>query len=300
MTYSSDGIAMEGADGETSQVKDHSGRFFGSDAGYRWFTAIKYLTYAALCINAWLFSQEELHALEHTFTDGIEPSQIIQVFSATIDTVSWIILLLMFELETSVISDERITGWVKAVLHWLRVLCYVAIVYAFYGYCAELSAFFSLVPLQATDLCALAGQDLSMIVDIDEYVPLTLETCTGRGSELYQFAGLSIVGDAATMDAARWLAWTDVINSVTWILVVIMLEVEVRMQLRGNLSRRFMDVTRYFKFGLYGTLFACAAYWGYAGDLLDFWDASLWLFAFIFIELNVFEWQHETSQPANG
>ena len=24
-----------------------------------------------------------------------------------------------------------------------------------------------------------------------------------------------------------------------------------------------------------------------------FWDAALWLFAFVFIELNVFEWQQE-------
>jgi hypothetical protein len=43
-------------------------------------------------------------------------------------------------------------------------------------------------------------------------------------------------------------------------------------------------------------LFVAAAYWGFAGDFLDFWDAALWLFAFIFIELNVFEWQSETSQ----
>ena len=38
--------------------------------------------------------------------------------------------------------------------------------------------------------------------------------------------------------------------------------------------------------------------WGYAGDFLDFWDAALWLFAFIFIELNVFEWQQETTRAA--
>jgi hypothetical protein len=31
-----------------------------------------------------------------------------------------------------------------------------------------------------------------------------------------------------------------------------------------------------------------------AGKLMDFRDASLWLFAFIFIELNVFKWQYET------
>ena len=47
---------------------------------------------------------------------------------------------------------------------------------------------------------------------------------------------------------------------------------------------------------LYAVLFLAAVYWGVAGDFIDFWDAFLWLFAFIFIELNVFEWQYETSR----
>jgi hypothetical protein len=44
---------------------------------------------------------------------------------------------------------------------------------------------------------------------------------------------------------------------------------------------------------LYTTLVVAAIYWGFKGDFLDFWDAALWLFAFVFIELNVFEWQQE-------
>ena len=55
-----------------------------------------------------------------------------------------------------------------------------------------------------------------------------------------------------------------------------------------------MAATKVIKIILYSILFLCAGYWGFAGDFLDFWDASLWLFAFIFIELNVFEWQYET------
>ena len=37
---------------------------------------------------------------------------------------------------------------------------------------------------------------------------------------------------------------------------------------------------------------------GNARDVLDFWDAALWLFASIFIELNVFAWQQETTRAA--
>ena len=40
-------------------------------------------------------------------------------------------------------------------------------------------------------------------------------------------------------------------------------------------------------------LFFAAVYWGIKGDFVDFWDAFLWLVAFVFIELNVFDWRQE-------
>ena len=49
-----------------------------------------------------------------------------------------------------------------------------------------------------------------------------------------------------------------------------------------------------FKLVLYTTLLGAAIYWWFFSDFLDFWDALLWLAAFIFIELNLFQWQAET------
>lgn len=270
--------------------------YFGSDARYRLFTTGKYLVYALLTLNVLLFLQEELLALEHTFVDGFEPGQIIQVFSATIDTGAWVILLLLFELETSVLDDSRIQGPIRWSLHGIRGLCYVAIVYAFTGYYAELVMLYQATLLPATDACDLLAEDYSLLLDLDEYAPLGPGNCAAVGSELWRLTGFDIVADSETLSLARWLAWTDVINSGDWILVCLVLEIEVRLQLRGNLSDQIMGVTRFIKFALYAVLFGAAAYWGYAGDFLDFWDAALWLFAFIFIELNVFEWQYETSR----
>ena len=31
--------------------------------------------------------------------------------------------------------------------------------------------------------------------------------------------------------------------------------------------------------------------WMVTGDFVDWWDAFLWLVAFIFIEMNIFEWR---------
>ena len=269
--------------------------FLGSRQRYQLFTALKYLVYALLTFNVYLFLQEELGALEHTFTQSLAPGQVIQVFSATIDTAAWVILLLLFELETSVLDDSKIHGVVKWLLHGVRGICYVAVGYAFTGYYAELVTLYQTTALGVADLCSSAYEGWSYLVDIDEYLPITSESCGALTGEIYRISQFDIVGDSQTLQSARYLAWVDVFNSAAWILVVIVLEVEVRLQLRGALSAQIMRISKWIKLTLYSTLFLAAAYWGYAGDFLDFWDASLWLFAFIFIELNVFEWQYETS-----
>lgn len=274
--------------------------YFGSATRLRIFNTIKYLVYALLCLNVYLFLQEELLALEHTFVDGIEPGQLIQVFSATIDTAAWVILLLMFELETAALDDRQIRGMVKWALHGLRGICYIALGYAFTGYCAELVTLYDVTPLAAIDACSLLGGDYSVLVDLDEYEPLEASNCNALGGQLYRLTGFDILVDADTLRSAQLLAWTDVINAGAWILIVIVLEVEVRLQLRGNLSDRVMGTTKIIKVILYTILFLAAAYWGFAGDFLDFWDAVLWLFAFIFIELNVFNWQYETDQQVTA
>ena len=277
-------------------MKDSDGVVARSSVNFQLFTAVKYIVYILLSFNVYLFLQEELGALEHTFVEGFELSQVIQVFSATIDTAAWVILLLLFELETSILDDRRIRGVVKFSLHWIRIFCYVAVFYAFTGYYAELLMLYDATALSSFDACAHVGQGWSMQTDIDEYVPLDPSNCGALTGDLYQLTGFQIVSQPEVLQGARWLAWTDVINSAAWLLVVIVLEVEVRLQLRGSLSDQIMAATKWVKIALYGTLFLAAGYWGIAGDFLDFWDAALWLFAFIFIELNVFEWQAETSQ----
>ena len=271
---------------------------FGSDRRYQIFTVVKYITYALLSLNVYLFLQEELQALEYTFAGSIEPGQIIQSFAATIDTGAWVILLLLFELETSVLDDSKLRGGIKWLLHGIRGFCYIAVGYSFSGYYAELTTLYDVVALPGADACVLLGQNFSMLVDMDEYMPLDTANCTAMGAELFRFNNFDIIANAETLQTVRYLGWIDVINSGVWIGVVIVLEIEVRLQLRGDLSSSIMAVNKFVKLALYALLFFAAAYWGYAGDFIDFWDASLWLFAFIFIELNVFEWQRETSQAS--
>ncbi|MEQ9462323.1 MAG: hypothetical protein RJQ10_01570 [Haliea sp.] len=274
-----------------------NGNIFGSDRRYQLFTAVKYLTFVLLGINAYLFLQEELLTLSHMGGGAIPWSHLVQVFSATIDPAAWVVLLLLFELETSVLDDRRIHGPVRWALHGIRGLCVIAIVYAFTGYYAEVGPLYDVIPF-AVNACALVDQSWSLLVSLDDFAPLDAASCASLGSEVYQLQGFNVLAAADNLEAARRLAWVDVVNAGVWILVVVVLEIEVRLQLRGRLSASILELNKYLKVALYGLLFIAAAYWGVAGDFLDFWDASLWLFAFIFIELNVFEWQYESRRDA--
>ena len=206
---------------------------------------------------------------------------------------AWVVLLLMFELETYVIPDETIRGPVKWGLHGLRAFCYLFIFYACWGYVSEMLYYYQSVPLAAVDPCTLAGQQWSILMDLDDFVDLDEETCASLGGELWQVGG-AVITDAGKLASTRWLAWTDVVNAVAWILVVLVLEADVRLQLRGIYIGRVLLASKLSKVVLYGILFAAAIYWGFEGDFLDFWDAFLWLFAFFFIEQNLFVWQQVT------
>lgn len=66
----------------------------------RLYTLFKYMIYLLLMWNTYLFFQQDWAASSHTFHSGISYSQIMEAFTASTDTLNWVILLLLFEMET--------------------------------------------------------------------------------------------------------------------------------------------------------------------------------------------------------
>jgi len=235
----------------------HHGKFLHP---HRVFTLFKYTIYVLLGVNAYLFFREDLAAGAEMFNHVLTWSNVVDVFTASTDTTAWLILLLLFELETSVLDDQKIHGPLKWAMHGIRGICTIAIVYAFTGYYAELVTLYDVAPLNGTDACSLLDQGYSLLVNLDEYIPLDAANCAALSGEAYRLNGFDILADGEVLQSARMLAWTDVINAAAWILVVIVLEIEVRLQLRGDLSGHFMRIARFFKLAIYDVLFAAAAY----------------------------------------
>ena len=258
---------------------------------FRW---VKYATYLLLSLNIWLFFAEEMDSARFAVASGEAVATGIQLFSATLDTVAWVILLLLFELETAVIPDHRLQGRLRLTIHGIRFICTAAIVMAFLGYVGEWRTLLPSEPLMG-DACARISEGWSVMIKLDDFVPLLAENCSQLATDTRLVSGLEqVMASPEGLLEAQRLALLDVVNSAAWILVVILLEIEVRVLTRwGAGLRPATRITNAFKMMLYATLVVAAIYWGFKGDFLDFWDAALWLFAFVFIELNVFEWQQE-------
>ena len=262
----------------------------------RLYQLFKYTVYAFLTFNIYLFFDEEFAAAALQFPNGIAPVDMIEAYSATVDTLAWVVLLLMFELETYALDDDKFTRTTTWLLHGLRAICYAFIVYAFYGYIANLAFVVDTVPVAGvSDVCALLPGEWSWATTLDEYERITAANCASwsEAGVFVQFRDLPAIVDPAGLTDIVRLAWVDVINAAVWLLVVLVLEIDVRLQERNRFEGLALKLSGAAKFVLYGILFLAAVYWGIKGDFVDFWDAFLWLVAFVFIELNVFEWREE-------
>jgi hypothetical protein len=87
------------------------------------------------------------------------------------------------------------------------------------------------------------------------------------------------------------LAWTDLVESVAWLLIVFATEAIVRLQHAGYRSDGAALGLERAKIALYALILAIAAYWGSKDQVLYFWDEIVWVLGFLIIDWNIRDWQ---------
>ncbi|MCR8922472.1 hypothetical protein NO559_06790 [Dasania sp. GY-MA-18] len=263
----------------------------------RLITLFKCFIYTGLCINGYQFISDDLAAADQLLSGASSLSDIVNTFAVTMDTLAWISLLVVFELETWVLDDKTIKlKRVKWSLNFFTAICYMFIIYAFVGYAGKLIMLLDSVPFVGNP-CDLVNTSSVIITTLDEYHPITAESCQLLNpATMGQIANQPIVFENSAYGEIKILAWIDLINSATWLLIVVLLQVDIMLQLRGILNKHIMRVTGVFKAILYSTLFIMAVFWGIYGSFTDFFDAVLWLLGFLIIELNIFNWNQEVAE----
>jgi hypothetical protein len=256
----------------------------------------KYIVYTGLVINGVLYMRDDYVAMISALPDNATLLDYFTQIATSIDTLGWLGLVFLFELETYALPEEKWTTWLGRLIHSLRIACYLAIAGATYGYTIEGLEYYDYSELPAiTDACELADQGIVMQLDQITYVDITTANCSNLsdGDRFVHIANEVSVVDEATLHHLQFQGWVDILNAYFWLVVVFLIEVELWFQNRDRFSGPLLNGVRATKSFSYLLLILNMFIWWYQGYYRYAWDAFLWIFGFWAIELNLAEWEVE-------
>ncbi|MEQ8515328.1 MAG: hypothetical protein RIC38_06970 [Chromatocurvus sp.] len=256
--------------------------------------AIKLVVYLLLLVNFTVYVTNDWTVATHTMRPDWSLLQWARAFATTLDELAWFALLMLFELETYLLEDESFTRARVAVMHGLRIACFLFIahtVYAFADYALDLQGE---SPVPADTLCRFTDAGVSYARNLT-YTPVDAGNCDAlsEGDTFYRFQSDTLVTDAVGMRIERELAWVDVAEVIAWLFILVLIELQVRLQDRGITGGRVLRTARWSKAALYALLWCAAAYWLYRGHWVFAWDEALWILGFMAIDMNMEEWRDE-------
>ncbi len=258
---------------------------------------IKLVVYSLLLVNFAFYIRDDWVAAGHTLYEGSTWLDWTRAFAVTIDESAWIVLLLLFEMETFLLSDNALSRWQSTTMLAIRIVCYVSLGHTLYAYSVYVNELYNAALIPDIDnLCQLIDQQVSYAYNLI-YNELNIENCAAlsSASQYYYIDPTTnfIVQDKAGLNIELQLAWVDLIEAVVWLLILATIEVSVWLQDRGVGSGAIFKSLATMKFCLYSLLWMTIAYWIYRGHWMFAWDEFVWIAGFIAIELNMVEWRKE-------
>jgi hypothetical protein len=260
---------------------------------------IKIVVYSLLLLNFAQYVANDLNVARHTMHAGWKWHDWTAAFATTIDETAWFLLLLLFEVETYLLSDEAFTTRRVRLLQALRLVCVVFIAHTIIAAGNDLIELGRSSEIGETRLCDLAGQELSFARNLD-YRDIDAQSCSEivASMPLYQFDQGQLVTDADGLRVEWELAWMDLLDALLWVVILFFIEVMVRLQERDITSGFLLQSVRICKAVFYACLWLIAAYWAYRGHWVYAWDESLWILGFIAIDMNLSEWRDAIDEEA--
>ena len=261
---------------------------------------IKWVVYALVIVNFGFYIRNDWVIAGHTLYAGSSLLEISRAFATTIDESAWIILLLLFELETYLLSDDPLSRAKTLLMQGIRLVCYISLAHTLYAYGVYLTEIYAAVPVEGvTNLCQLVGKDLSYAYNL-VYSEIDSSNCASL-STANQFFYVDpptffIVEDSAGLVIEKQLAWIDMFEAIIWLLILLSIEVAVWLQDRNigqGLIFKTLSIT---KWCLYSFLWAAAGYWIFRGHYMFAWDEFVWIAGFVAIEMNIVEWRNEINE----
>lgn len=294
---------LQGVNQRISPGVSSSGGFRERLAGVDYRQWVKALVYGLLLVNFVQYIGNDYTIAKHTVHDGWRLIDWTAAFATTLDESAWFVLLFMLELETYLLSDEAFLRRPVKLMQALRLICYLAIGHTVFAFSEALMDLGRAVEHSGLTLCSLAtsfaDQGLSFARNL-YYVDLDGTNCRVLSNDtvFYQFAQNQALTDRAGMRVEWQLAWVDLLEGLTWLLILLIIELTLRLQEKGITSGSLRRFAKNSKAVLYGVLWCAAAYWAYRGHWMFAWDEALWILGFMAIGMNLADWRKDIEAAA--
>ncbi len=274
------------------------------------YNTIKLTIYGLLLINFSIYIYQDIQnakatlPAEHSFLD------LMSAFTTSIDYFAWLLLIIVFELETYSISDETWNKQWAWGLRAIRVFAYASLGHTLFSYSNALADSYQVPFKMAESLgaCDFADQGYWWL-GILTYEPITFETCnTMPTTNLWQS---SVDGVLTNENGIFWehiFAHIDLLEITSWLVIMGAIEVNVAFAMKNQTNHPAARTMRIMSHIAYSLIVLFSIAWIWAGQPVYAWDEFVWIAGFAVIEMNISEWKEEISEnqlpnsngPING
>jgi hypothetical protein len=264
------------------------------------FQLFKYAVFAIVLVNLCFYLAEDVTAF--LYLDENAPfSEILETFAVTIDYSAWMILIVLLEIETTVRARDALHGVRRWTIVGLTAVCYGVLLFPAYSYVAWLIETYRFEPMPGEAVCGLVEDTFAYLDASARPIELTAENCRAFADEqVYKAPSDHLVATRANLTANQWLAWVDVANAVAWLLVILIFQIEIFLDQLEKLTRPWLVFCTGTKVLLYLVLAGNALYWTIYSNFIDYWDAWIWLVAFVLIDMNLLGMEGEDSRAVHA
>jgi hypothetical protein len=257
-----------------------------------WRQRLKWLVYAALVANFCIYLYQDIEYAPYVLDADSSLREVFAAYVTSIDLVAWFTLILLFEVETTVRAGRPWQGAAKWAVKSVRLACYATVLHTTFANVVALGEFRNPEPLPpAADVCAYAGE--WTLLRNRDFLEIDADNCRtlARGPGFFALSGDRVLTDRDGLAEGTLLAWTDVAESVAWLLIVALTEIAVRrLRINRGLRPRSAHILRV-KILLYAAILAISLFWGSKGQVLYLWDELVWILGFLAIDWNLRDWR---------
>ena len=149
-----------------------------------------------------------------------------------------------------------------------------------------------------SSLCELNERDVSFVANL-YYTDVTPETCANLSdaSEFFWVRSDPVVTDAQYLALERSMAFVDLLEVLSWLIVIGAIEVMVFLQERDVTKGFALSLATYSKNLLFALLLGIGVYWASWSHWVYLWDEFLWICGFAAIGANLSAWREEIDNP---